>query len=131
MILLAPDLKTIKLAPAKKGDVADGTVSISEARAGAVLTVLGMPSLPEGHTYDAWWMLKNGAVKAAEFRTGIEGTANVYLDPPPSGAGAIACEITAEATKGSLAPTGPVKLKGRIAEERGGGGKKRGAAGAA
>ncbi len=126
MILLAPDLKTIRLAAAKEGDVADGTVSISEARAGAVLTVLGMPSLPDGHAYDAWWMLKNGsAAKAAEFGTAIEGTANIYLDPPPSGAGAIACEITAEPSKGSLAPSGPVKLKGRITEERSGGGKKR------
>jgi hypothetical protein len=88
---------------------------------GAVLTARGLPTPIEGQFYDAWWMLKNAPpVKAAEFISESDGTASAFLDPPARGSAPIALEITLEPMAGVLAPTGAVKLRGHIVEERAG-----------
>lgn len=128
-ILMAPDRKTIKLTAPNAGEPAAATVTISEKMGGAVLAAHGLPSPPEGQVYDAWWMLKNAPpAKAAEFRSGIDGSAGEYLDPPPQGSAPVLLSITMEPSQGGIAPSGPVKLQGKvpggIGEERSGGAKK-------
>jgi Anti-sigma-K factor rskA len=127
-ILIAPDRKTIKLAAPNAGELATATVTISEKIGGAVLSARGLASPPEGQVYDAWWMLKSAPpAKAAEFRSGIDGSASEYLDPPPQGSAPVLLLIALEPS-GGIAPSGPVKLQGKvpagIAEERNGGVKK-------
>ena len=128
-ILVAPDRRTIKLAAPSPGELATATVSISEKMGGAVLSAHSLPAPPEGQVYDAWWMLKNAPpAKAAEFRSGIDGSANEYLDPPPQGPGPLSLSITMEPSEGGIAPSGSVKLQGKvpggIGDERSGGAKK-------
>ena len=128
-ILIAPDRKTIKLAAPNPGEPATATVSISQKMGGAVLSARGLPSPPDGQVYDAWWMLKNAPpAKAAEFRSGIDGSVSEYLDPPPQSSAPISLSITMEPSEGGIAPSGPVKLQGKVpggmVEERSGGAKK-------
>ena len=129
-ILIAPDRKTIKLAPADANGLASATATISAKMGGAVLNARGLPSPPEGQVYDAWWMLRDGPpAKAAEFRSMIDGSASEYLDPPPEGTPPTSLTITLEPSEGGIAPTGAVKLQGKVsggvAEERSGGVRKR------
>jgi hypothetical protein len=128
-ILIAPDRKTIKLAAPNPGEPATATVTISEKMGGAVLSAHGLPPPPEGQVYDGWWMLKNAPpAKAAEFRSGIDGSMSEYLDPPPQGSTPVQLSITMEPSEGGIAPGGPVKLQGKVpsglGEERSGGAKK-------
>ncbi|HXN85533.1 MAG TPA: anti-sigma factor [Candidatus Binataceae bacterium] len=120
-VLLAHDLKTFKLSAPNWPSLASGSVSFSEKVGGAVLTARGLPAPAEGQFYDAWWMLKNAPpMKAAEFVSALDGTASEFLDPPPRGTTPIALEITLEPTTGITTPTGAVKLRGHIVEERAG-----------
>lgn len=116
VILSAPDLKAIKLAPANSADIAAGIVKMSRKAGGAVLTASGLPAPIGSQVYDAWWMFKQAPpAKAAEFRSAIDGTAMVYLDLPPQGSNANQFAVTLEPSEGGIAPTGAVKLKGRVA----------------
>jgi hypothetical protein len=127
-ILIAPDRKTIKLEP-NHGELAAATVTISAKMGGAVLSARGLASPPEGQVYDAWWMLKNAPpAKAAEFRSGLDRSVSEYLDPPPQDPGPLSLSITMEPSAGGIAPSGPVKLLGKVpggmGEERSGGAKR-------
>ncbi|HLI79845.1 MAG TPA: anti-sigma factor [Candidatus Binataceae bacterium] len=128
-ILIAPDRRTFKLVAPASGEGASATVTISAKMGGAVLNARGLPAPPEGQVYDAWWMLKDAPpAKAAEFRSAVDGSANEYLDPPPQGPAPASLSITMEPSEGGIAPTGAVKLQGKVpagaAEERSGGAKK-------
>jgi hypothetical protein len=129
-ILIAPDRKTIKLAAPNAGALATAaTVTISGKMGGAVLNARGLSAPPEGQVYDAWWMLKDAPpAKSAEFRSAADGSVSEYLDPPPQGSTAMALSITLEPSEGGIAPSGPVKLQGKVprgvGEERNGGAKK-------
>ncbi len=128
-ILIARDRKLMKLLPPTPHEVAAGTVTISEKMGGAVLNALGLAAPAEGQVYDAWWMLKDAPpAKAAEFRSATDGSVSEYLDPPPQDATAVALSITMEPSEGGIAPSGPVKLQGKVpsamSEERSVGAKK-------
>jgi Anti-sigma-K factor rskA len=114
-ILLAPDLKKIKLTGTSAAGVATGSVSLSQKMRGAVLIARGLPLPLDGQVYDAWWILKTGPpAKAAEFVSALDGTATAYLDPPPQGSVASECAVTLEASPGGVQPTGDAKLKGKV-----------------
>lgn len=114
-ILLAPDLLTIKLAPPSSGDNASGSIALSQKAGGGLLKAIGLVSPSEGQVYDVWWIMKKAPpAKAAEFRSGADRTATVYLDMPPPGENASACEVTLEPSQGGIEPSGPVRLKGRL-----------------
>jgi len=120
-VLLAHDLKTFKLSAPNWLSLGSGSVSLSEKVGGAVLTAHGLPTPIEGQFYDAWWMLKKAPpMKAAQFISEPDGTASAFIDPPPRGLTPVALEITLERMEGVLAPTGPVKLRGHVAEEHAG-----------
>ncbi len=128
-ILLAPDRKLMKLLPPSRGETAAATVTISAKMGGGVLSAHSLPAPPEGQVYDAWWMLKDAPPsKAAEFRSGADGSASEYLDPPPQGSVPLELTVTLEPSEGGIAPSGSVKLQGKVAsamaEERGGGARK-------
>ena len=128
-ILIAPDRRTFKLVAPAPGEGANATVTVSTKMGGAVVAARGLASPPEGQVYDAWWMLKDAPpAKAAEFRSASDGSANEYLDPPPQGSPAASLSITMEPSEGGIAPTGAVKLQGKVpvgaAEERSGGAKR-------
>jgi len=128
-ILLAPDRRVMKLLPPSRGELAVATVTISAKMGGGVLSAHQLPAPPEGQVYDAWWMLKDAPpAKAAEFRSGIDANATEYLDPPPQGLAPLSLAITLEPSEGGIAPSGPVKLQGKmppaIAEVRSGSARK-------
>ncbi len=113
-ILIAPDRKTIALASPERAGTASGSVAMSDRQGGAVLVARGLPKLVGGQVFDAWWKLTDGpAAKAAEFRSADDGTATVFLDPPPHGSPVASCTVTLEPSQGGIEPTGPLKLSGR------------------
>jgi hypothetical protein len=114
-VLVAPDQKTIQLASPNPGEIANGTVTISEKMRGAVMRLRALPAPPTGQVCDAWWMLKNAPpAKAAEFVSGID--QSLYLDPPPKGSILISFSITMEPSRGATAPSGQVMLQGKFPE---------------
>jgi hypothetical protein len=128
-ILLARDRRLLKLTAPNPRDPMAATVTISERMNGAVLSATGLPSPSEGQVYDAWWMFQDApAAKAAEFRSGADASATEYLDPPPQGSAPVSLAITLEPSEGGIAPSGLVKLQGKVAAtavaERGGGARK-------
>jgi TolA-binding protein len=128
-ILLARDRRLMKLTAPNPREPVAATVTISEKMNGAVLSATGLAPPPEGQVYDAWWMLKDAPpAKAAEFRSGIDANATEYLDPPPQGLAPLSLAITLEPSEGGIAPSGPVKLQGKmppaIAEVRSGSARK-------
>lgn len=128
-ILIAPDRKLMKLAAPSAGELGAGTLTISMKMGGAALSAHGLPPPPEGQVYDAWWMLQSAPpAKGAEFRSGTDGSVNEYLDSPPQGATPVTLSITLEPSEGGIAPSGPVKLQGKVpsgfGEDRSGGAKK-------
>jgi hypothetical protein len=128
-ILLARDRRLMKLTAPNPREPVAATVTISEKMNGAVLSATGLAPPPGGQVYDAWWMLKDAPpAKAAEFRSGIDANATEYLDPPPQGLAPLSLAITLEPSEGGIAPSGPVKLQGKmppaIAEVRSGSARK-------
>ena len=114
-VLIAPDHKTIQLTSPVPGEIANGTVTVSEKVEGAVLALRALPSPPAGQFCDAWWMLKNAPpAKAAEFVSGVD--QSLYIDPPPPGSVPISFSVTIEPSRGATAPSGPVMLQGNFPE---------------
>jgi hypothetical protein len=118
-VMLAPDLETVRLLPSSADKGVSASVAISTTAGAAVLKVAGLAALPGKQVYGAWWMLKGAhPARAAEFRTAANGAATVYLKLPPAGATVVACVVTAEPSAGKAAPSGPVRLRGRVAARR-------------
>ena len=112
-VLIAPDHKTIQLTSPVPGEIANGTVTVSEKVEGAVLALRALPSPPAGQFCDAWWMLKNAPpAKAAEFVSGVD--QSLYIDPPPPGSVPISFSVTIEPSRGATAPKRPGDVARRI-----------------
>ena len=113
-ILLAPDLKTIHLAPSSHADNVSANIAMSESVHAAVLRTSGLAPLSSGAVYSFWWMLKGAPPsKAAEFASDGSSDSELYLDLPPEHSTATGCEITIEPSGGGLRPTGEVKLRAK------------------
>ncbi len=110
---LAPDARTIRLAPQPAAPNASGRVVISSVRGSAVLEVKGLPVPPSDKVYELWWIgSRSGAIRAAVFRPSAQGTATVTSPIPPAGERLLASAVTLEAAPGGDKPLGAMYLKG-------------------
>lgn len=110
---LAPDARTIRLAPQPAAPNASGRVVISSVRGSAVLEVKGLPVPPSDKVYELWWIgSRSGAIRAAVFRPSARGTATVSSPMPPAGERLLASAVTLEAAPGGDKPLGAMYLKG-------------------
>ncbi|GAA1937850.1 anti-sigma factor [Kitasatospora viridis] len=103
-LLTAPDARTATAAAPASGGA--GTVVWSQGRGQAAFLATGMPSPPQGHTYELWFN-DAGTMRPAGLLPG--GTGQLLL----TGAidGAVGVGVTVEPSGGSAHPTGqPVML---------------------
>ncbi|MFE3289170.1 anti-sigma factor domain-containing protein [Rhodococcus sp. NPDC059234] len=100
-VLASPDTRTTTT------DVAGGTVtlSVSEQSNALVVSMADVPTPPEGHVYQMWFVPESGAPRSA-------GTMSATTMPPPGGEvipaldSATAVTVTVEPGTGSTLPTG-------------------------
>lgn len=94
-VLVAPDVVSVKLAKAVPDATMAATLSLSRKMSGAVLNATGLEKLAPGQAYQTWWISKNAsAIRVAEFVPQADGSATVYLDPPPRMAEGLQCVVT-------------------------------------
>jgi hypothetical protein len=121
-IVAAPDLRTIKLSgpdTAKEAStlvgVPSGTLAISVAQHAAILEVARIAPAGKNTVYRVWWQEKLKPEQlAAEFIPDTDGKATVPMPLPPQEATVIA--VTREIGTDAPRPSGPVILKGRVAQ---------------
>jgi hypothetical protein len=115
-ILFAPDLRTIKLAPADKSK-ASGILAMSESADAAMLEANGLKPSGDQEVYRIWWVPKRGAALwAADFLVGDDGTATVPVDLPPARHRAPTIEVTLQDEAYADDPWGPVALRGHLGQ---------------
>jgi len=99
------------LAPAPKGSAC---VVWSPSRSEGVLMASGLPSAPEGKTYELWLIALAAPVPAGVFAARSDGTAFLRL-PAFEAAGTVkSLAVTLEPAGGVPAPTGPMVLSGPV-----------------
>lgn len=68
-VLMAPDLRLIRLQPLKPAPGAAAVVAVSDANHSAMIQAFGLPPMPPGKTYELWWITKqSGPIKAGLFQ---------------------------------------------------------------
>jgi len=116
-VLVAPDLVSLKMVPSTRATKAAATLSISRQMAGAVLNATGLEKLPAGQAYQAWWVSKGASTKVAEFHPQADGSATVYLEPPPQKAQDLQCFVArGRLGQDSSRVTGQVLLQVRLSK---------------
>jgi Anti-sigma-K factor rskA, C-terminal len=112
-ILVAPDLRLIKLTPSGPAPGAAGAsavIAISDASKSAILQTSGLAPSPDGRVYRLWWLPRRGApVAAGQFPAAAGGAATVSVAPPPKGA--VAAVIFAQEASAPSAPVGAPLLR--------------------
>jgi anti-sigma-K factor RskA len=113
-ILMQPDLHLTRLEPLPASPRnARAIVAVSAANHAAMIQVNGLPSTPEGKTYELWWITKeSGPVAAGLFQVGANGSIAAPASIPPAGQHLLACAVTLEPAGGVSKPTGQMYLKG-------------------
>ncbi len=116
-VLIAPDLRTVKLAAANSAAAATGTILVSSKASAAVLSATGLAPSDEGKIYRLWWIGRRGAaVKAAEFEVASAGRIRVAAEPPPPGADTVEARLMLEPEAGAAKPSGELALRGRLSQ---------------
>jgi Anti-sigma-K factor rskA, C-terminal len=112
-LLVAPDLRTIRLAAANSRR-ASGNILMSSRNSAAVLSATGLEPSAEGKIYRLWWIERRGAaVKAAEFQVASAGHVSIAADPPPSG-DTVEARVTLESQADAQKPSGELALSGKF-----------------
>ncbi len=112
-VLSAPDLRLIRLAPLAPAPGAGAIVAVSAAHNSAVLQASGLPTTPEGKTYELWWITKErGPVAAGLFQAEQGRPAIAPVVAPPAGEHVLLGAVTLEPAGGVSKPTGVMYLKG-------------------
>jgi hypothetical protein len=119
-LMTAPDVLDMKLAGAGAAGGASGRVFISRTR-GLLFAASQMPQLPEGKTYQLWYLTKGDPVSAGLVRTDDQGNATAAFDVPPGlpvpNGFAVSMESEERASQpaddGASKPTGPMLLTSR------------------
>jgi hypothetical protein len=115
-VLVAPDLRTVKLQAASPGPSATGTILVSRTASAAVLSATGLTSSADGKIYRLWWIGRRGtAVKAAEFEVASAGRISVAVEPPPADTDTVEARLMLEPEGDATRPNGELALRGRLA----------------
>src|SRR5262245_29609772 len=99
------------LAPAPKGSAC---VVWNPARSEGALMASGLPSAPEGKTYELWLIALAAPVPAGVFAARSDGTALLRLSALEGARAVKTFAVTLEPAGGVSAPTGPLVLSGPV-----------------
>jgi anti-sigma-K factor RskA len=114
-VLVAPDLRTIRLAAADAHRSASGNILMSSRNSAAVLSATGLEPSADGKVYRLWWIGRRGAaVKAAEFQVASAGHVSIAAEPPPNGGDTVEARLTLEPLADAQKPSGQLALSGRL-----------------
>ncbi len=114
-VLVAPDLRTVKLTAANSRTSATGTILVSRRTSAAVLSATGLAPSDDGKVYRLWWIERHGAaVMAAEFEVASAGHIRVAAEPPPEGTDTIEARLTLEPQADAAKPEGELALRGKL-----------------
>lgn len=111
-ILAAPDLRSIRLARQPAAPDASGRVFWSPSR-GVVFTAEGLPSLPNGWTYQLWLVHEATPVSAGLLRINNAGRVTATIEVPKEITEPVPMAVTLEPEDGVSSPTGAAYLLGR------------------
>jgi Anti-sigma-K factor rskA, C-terminal len=112
-LLMRPDVRLIRLAPAtKSASGAAALVAVSAAGRQAMLSASGLSPAPHDATYELWWITRRGSpIRAALFDADSDHAAIASVAPPPDGSLTQAM-VTLEPAGGADRPSGETFLKG-------------------
>lgn len=114
-VLVAPDLRTIRLAAADGHQLASGNILVSSRNSAAVLNATGLEPSADGKVYRLWWIERRGAaVKAAEFQVASAGQVSIAAEPPPHGGDTVEARLMLEPVADARKPSGELALSGRF-----------------
>jgi hypothetical protein len=114
-VLVAPDLRAIRLAAVDSRRPASGTILVSARTSAAVLSATGLAPSGQGKVYRLWWINRRGsAVKAAEFQVASATRVRIAADPPPNDDEMIEARVTLEPLADAHRPAGELALSGKF-----------------
>ena len=116
-ILAAPDLLAFGLDGQPAAASANGHAFWSPTR-GVVLAATNLPSLPQGYTYQLWFVMPPNAVSAGLLQADGDGRIFTTVDRPIEDGLPVAVAITVEPDGGAETPSNEVYLLGRTAVGR-------------
>jgi anti-sigma-K factor RskA len=111
-ILAAPDLLAVRLDGQPDAVSANGHAFWSPTR-GVVLAATNLPSLPQGHTYQLWFVMPANAVSAGLLQADDAGRIFTTVERPVEDRLPVAVAITVEPDGGGETPSNEVYLLGR------------------
>lgn len=111
-LVAQPDSRVTSLTGAAQGS--RGRMVWSPSIRSAVLLVSGLPSAPEGKTYQLWVIARGAPVPAGLFQVDVEGHALFTLPALEENAPVKTFAVTLEPAGGRPAPSGPMVLAGTV-----------------
>ena len=114
-IVQRPGLNLVALKETKDSPPAAGHILLSAPTGKALFYAFDLPPVPQGKTYELWWITeKEGPVPAGLFQTDERGLGRIETTIP-AGAGAVqAAAVTVEDAGGVPKPKGPMVLIGEV-----------------
>lgn len=109
-LMTAPDVLDLKLSGKATAAEATGRVFISRTR-GLLFAASKMPQLPEGKTYQLWYLTKADPVSAGAVRTDDQGNVTAAFDVPSGLPVPTGFAVSMEAEAGDSQPGGAAASK--------------------
>jgi hypothetical protein len=108
-LLTSPDVRELRLAGAGPAPNASGRVFISPSR-GLLFAASNLPPLPDGRTYQLWFLTRGAPVSAGIVRPDQQGNVTAAFDPLADQPETTGFSVSLEPEGGVAAPTGPIYL---------------------
>jgi anti-sigma-K factor RskA len=111
-VVAAPGVQSVTLAGLGPAPQAAGHTYINPLRHDALFYAFDLPALPQGKTYQLWYIAAGKPVSAGTFAMDSQGLASVKVEQLPAVASIQAWAVTIEPAGGVPQPTGAMVLKG-------------------
>ena len=108
----APGVHSVILAGLGPAPNAKGQTYVNPRQGGALFYAFDLPALPQGKTYELWYIAAGKPVPAGTFAVDPQGAASVRVERVPDVASIEAWAVTVEPAGGVPQPTGAMVLKG-------------------
>ena len=111
-VVAAPGVKSVVLTGLGPAPQAKGQTYVNPRQGGALFYAFDLPALPQGKTYELWYIAAGKPVPAGTFAVDPQGAASVRVERVPDVASIEAWAVTVEPAGGVPQPTGAMVLKG-------------------
>jgi hypothetical protein len=110
-VLGSGGLQQVQLAALPPAPGASARMFVDPGSGQALFSATGLASLPQGRTYQLWYISGGKPVSAGVFDVGADGQGRLLVDEAPAPAGVEAWAVTVEPAGGVPQPTGEMVLK--------------------